>query len=404
MKVTRAMFGIMMSVAIGFVMSFSLSFLMLVLNAGLIPGFLLIWMKGFALSFAVSIPIALIAIPLIEKTLLSLFPIKPPQNKGTDMKNTLNDDANSKLIAVVGCTGRVGSQVMRELAFQNCHIRGILSQPGATYPVPSQDHPMRISYVAADGLFPDQLKQAFKGVDALFLAMVNSLQQVEIESNVIDAADQAGIRRIIKLSTPFVAPPASVVISNWHRDIEAKLATSGMEHCSIRPVAFMQTWLRHTHVITHFGKIIGAAGSASKTYVDCRDIAAVAVKLLLSEHPLPSEFVTLTGNELINYQEMAERLSRATGSKIIYENIPPQALYQFLMTEANMPDWLARHLVQMEEFAALIPEKPNNSVQEFLGCYPRTMDEFVQEHRMAFMVNSINGRQKPTQQVTKEKV
>lgn len=76
MQISNRTFGLITSVAIGLVMSFFMSFVMLAANAGFIEGFFLIWMKGFGTGFAASIPIGVLTIPLIRKGLMSLFQIQ----------------------------------------------------------------------------------------------------------------------------------------------------------------------------------------------------------------------------------------------------------------------------------------------------------------------------------------
>jgi uncharacterized protein YbjT (DUF2867 family) len=292
------------------------------------------------------------------------------------------------LIAVLGCTGTVGSEVMRALTQEDCAVRGILTKSNRTYPVPAKDGPARINYVAADHTSVQQLSRAFMGAEALFLSIGTNPEQVVLESKAIEAAQCAGVRRVVKMSAPLVAEPASVEVANWHRTIEANLEASGLEFCNLRPYSFMQNWLRNTFTIQHMGKIIGSAGSSPRNYVDCRDVANIAMRLLLSEHPLTMKAITITGSEAISNQDMAERLSLATGFTIRYENLTRAEHYQLLLRRAKLPEWLARHLVELEELARFVPEHPNDEFRVWLRYPPRTMDEFIQEHRLAFMRQS----------------
>jgi uncharacterized protein YbjT (DUF2867 family) len=274
---------------------------------------------------------------------------------------------------------------MRQLATHNCTIRGILRQAPQSYPVPPQDRPARVSYALVDHASEDQLSRAFAGVDAVFLLIGTHPAQVQTESRMIAAAQRAGVRRIIKLSAPLVAAPASVEAANWHRAVEAKLAASGLEFCCLRPYAFMQNWLRNTYTIKRFGAIIGSAGVAPRNYVDCRDVAAIATRLLLSEQLPHTDAITITGPEVISNQEMVERISLATGATVRYTNLSRSDHYRMLVTQAQVPEWLAQHIVELEELAIRIPEQATNSVAAFLDRPARTMDSFLHEHRSAFM-------------------
>ena len=289
------------------------------------------------------------------------------------------------LIAVLGCTGAVGTEVMRGLAKRDCAVRGVLRRPDRRYPALHQDEPARVGYVSVDHGSVAGLRRAFAGADALFLLVGTHPEQVQTESTAVEAARQAGVRRVIKLSAPVVAEPANVEVANWHREIEAKLDASGLEHCCLRPYSFMQNWLRNAYEIGRSGMVVGSAGSAPRNYVDCRDVASVAVRLLLGDIPLPNGGITLTGPEAVTNEDMAARLSLVTCAEVGYKNLSRAEHYQMLLTQAKLPAWLARHVVELEELAVRIPERPTGEMQKVLGRYPRTVDEFLQEHRAAFI-------------------
>ncbi len=82
-------------------------------------------------------------------------------------------------IAVIGCTGTVGSEVMRQLAQQSCYATGFLRNPERLYPVPLQERPARVSYITVNHQSLEQLTRACQDIDALFLLMGNHPQQVQ---------------------------------------------------------------------------------------------------------------------------------------------------------------------------------------------------------------------------------
>lgn len=69
MNVKPATFGMLTGLMLGLVMSFVISFVLLFFNLGPVPEFLAIWLKSAATGFAISIPISLIAQPLIVRFL-----------------------------------------------------------------------------------------------------------------------------------------------------------------------------------------------------------------------------------------------------------------------------------------------------------------------------------------------
>ncbi|GAB4129421.1 MAG: SDR family oxidoreductase [Roseiflexaceae bacterium] len=289
------------------------------------------------------------------------------------------------LIAVLGGTGTVGTEVLRMLAQRSCSVRSILRQPLSHYVVPPQEQPARVSYVLADMAVEAQLAHAMADVDALFLLVGTHPGQVETETQVIRVAQQVGVRRIIKLSAPVVQAPASVEVAHWHRAIEEQLAASGIEHCSLRPYAFMQNWLRNAEPIRQRRVITGSAGDAPRNYVDCRDVALVACDLLLSEQAPAVAALTLTGPESLTNREMAEQIALVSGAPMRYENLTREEHEQQLLKYGRLPPWLARHIVELEELALRIPEPATSTIAALLPRQPRRMNEFLYEHRAAFM-------------------
>ncbi|MGY0036501.1 NmrA family NAD(P)-binding protein [Pedobacter sp. NJ-S-72] len=243
-------------------------------------------------------------------------------------------------IVVFGCTGTVGTEVMRQLNDRDCMVRGVLRSPERPYPVLTGSHALNITYVSADLNSSGQLKEACIGADALFLLTATSPNQVEHEINIIDAARQSGIKRIVKLSAPIVHSPAKVEVSQWHSKIDDYLSSNLDEFCCLRPHSFMQNWERNTFTIQYFGKIYGALGNAQRNYIDCRDVATVAVNYLLATEELKERSVILAGPQAITNIEMAAKLSRITGNKIEYVDITPDELFSQLTRKAKLPKWL----------------------------------------------------------------
>jgi len=62
-KHRKIIFGLSMA----FFMAFAMSFIMVLINVGMVNAFFLIWMKSFAIGFIVAVPTSMIAAPLSQK-------------------------------------------------------------------------------------------------------------------------------------------------------------------------------------------------------------------------------------------------------------------------------------------------------------------------------------------------
>jgi len=292
-------------------------------------------------------------------------------------------------VVVFGCTGTVGREVMRQLSVCNCIARGVLRNPERPYPVSIGVHPSNITYVSADLNSKEELKEACIGADALFLLTATSPNQVEHEINIIDAAKRSDVRRIVKMSAPIVQSSAKVEVSQWHNKIDEYLSKNMDDFCCLRPHSFMQNWERNALTIQYFGKIYGALGNAPRNYVDCRDVATVAVNYLLATEELKQPSVVLAGPQAITNIEMAVKLSRITSSKIDYVDITPDELFSQLTKKAKLPKWLATHIVELDDLAIKVPEPDSDTITNLILRKPRIMDEYLQERRHLFKRKSL---------------
>lgn len=287
-------------------------------------------------------------------------------------------------IVVFGCTGTVGTAVMNQLNGCDCFVRGVLRNPERPYPVQTAKGLSNISYVSSDLNSIHQLKEVCRGADSLFLLTATSPNQIEYEINIIDAAKQSGIKRIVKLSAPVVKFPAKVEVSEWHNTIDEYLFQNIDEFCCLRPHSFMQNWERNTFTIQYFGKIYGALGSAQRNYIDCRDVAMVVVNYLLAPEEIREHSVVLAGPQAISNIEMTAKLSHVTGRTIEYVDITPEELFIQLTIKAKLPKWLATHIVELDDLANKIQEPTQDTITNLISRRPRIMDEYLQENRHLF--------------------
>jgi uncharacterized protein YbjT (DUF2867 family) len=92
---------------------------------------------------------------------------------------------------------------------------------------------------------PETLSAAFAGADSAFV-LTASLGMVTLEANAYDAAQQAGLRHIVKLSTARIDADfmAAAPVARWHGESEVRLRASGLPWTSLRPATFAANALR----------------------------------------------------------------------------------------------------------------------------------------------------------------
>ena len=102
------------------------------------------------------------------------------------------------MILVTGATGIAGSQVVRALLRQAAGRARVRARPGqGARPVRRRGR----ARAPATSPTPRSLRAALDGAEALFLSGADDPRRVDWETAAIDAAAEAGVRRIVKLSS-----------------------------------------------------------------------------------------------------------------------------------------------------------------------------------------------------------
>jgi len=203
-------------------------------------------------------------------------------------------------ILVTGATGNVGANVVRDLVAHGVPVRAFVRDRDKALPMLGD----RTDLLVGDLADTDAIHRAVQGVDRVFLACGNVPGQVQYERAVIDAAKDAGVTRVVKLSSPRPALDSPLVFDRWHAEIERHLVRSGLRSVMLRPRTYMTNVLGYAEGIAQTGRIFAPAGAARISFIDPRDVAAAAAAALTADEPL-SEIYTLTGR----------RRSASTGSR-----------------------------------------------------------------------------------------
>ena len=131
---------------------------------------------------------------------------------------------------------------------------------------------------------PETIVDSLNGIDKLFLLTLPTPSMPEISSNLIKEAKKNDITHIVKLSVLDADAEPGIMIGRMHRQEEKIIEESGIPYTFLRAGAFMQNF------INFFGQTIRTqnafylpAGEGKVSFVDVRDIAAVATEILLAK-------------------------------------------------------------------------------------------------------------------------
>ncbi len=285
----------------------------------------------------------------------------------------------SNIILITGATGQVGSHVVRQLSTEGKQFRALVrsQEKAAAMDAPS------VEAVIGDFSQSETLDAALTGIEKLFLLSVGSPDQVELQGNVIEAAQRAGVRHIVKLSILGTSPDAPTGLGRWHAQTEEQIRESGIAYTFLRPGSFMQNLMMSADTIKTQGAIYAPMRDGKFSPVDARDIAAVAVATL-TEDGHKGKTYDITGPEAVSYADVAKKISAAIGKTVTYVDVPPEAARQGML-DAGLPEWVVDDLSILNEiYASGQAAEVSPVVAEVAKKEPITFDQFARDYAEAF--------------------
>ncbi|WP_412540247.1 SDR family oxidoreductase [Longispora sp. K20-0274] len=235
------------------------------------------------------------------------------------------------MILVTGATGNVGRQVVAQLLEAGEKVRAISRDP-ATAGLPDG-----VEVLEGDLRRPETLPAALRDVDRVYLFPVHGALD-----DFLAAARDAGVGRIVLLSSMAVNFEHSNDIARWHAECEQSVRDSGLAWTFLRPGAFMANDLAWGHSIRAEGVVRAAYGDAASAPIDERDIAEVAVRALLDEGHA-GEAYTLTGPASLTQVDRVRIIGEVLGRELRFEELTPEAARAHL--DQFLPPGIAEVLV-----------------------------------------------------------
>jgi uncharacterized protein YbjT (DUF2867 family) len=206
---------------------------------------------------------------------------------------------------------------------------------------------------------------------------------VEHETNVIDAAAGAGIRRLVKIGANGAQIGSPLAFWDAHGRIEAHLGQSGVPAVVLHPSSYTSNLLAAADAVAQTGTLFAPAGDAKVTLIDPLDVAAVAA-VVLTEEGHEGRTYTLTGPDAMTYHEVAQQLYAVTGRQVEYVDVPDGAA-RAGMIQAGVPGWMADQLMILwDELRRGAAATTTDVVRVLTGHEPRTTTRFLRDHAAAF--------------------
>lgn len=277
-------------------------------------------------------------------------------------------------IVVIGGTGTVGSQTVRELMKRGAEVRVMTRSTNRIASLPNG-----VEGVVGSLLKPESLPSVFSGADKLFLITPLDRDETAQGIDAVDAAIAAGIRRIVYLSVHHADKALTIPHFVSKLPIEGVIRASGVEYTILRPNNFYQNDLVLLDAIRR-GVYPQPSGSVGMNRVDVRDIAEAAA-IALTQPGHSGKTYSLVGPRAWTGAEISGMLAGHLGKPVIYVGDDLKAWAAQM--RAFMPNWLVRDLeIMFQHFMTaglLATQAEIDELTAILGHAPRSYEAFVKE-------------------------
>jgi uncharacterized protein YbjT (DUF2867 family) len=295
-------------------------------------------------------------------------------------------------ILVTGATGNVGREVVQLLSAQEIPVTAAVRNPIEA----SKGFGSNIRCVLFDFTNPDNFVDAFTGIDKLFLVRPPAIADIHQITPALNAAKQSGVKEIIFLS--IIGADKNRIVP--HYAIERAIEQLNIPAAFLRCSFFMQNLnTTHREDIRIRNRLFMPAGNGRTSFIDVRDIAAVAVKFLTEEcdrakpalgerskeKPANNRAYNLTGAAALTYSEVASIFTNILAKPIHYTN-PSIPIFIWQMLRQGFSLQFVLVMVGIYTTARFgLADLVTSDVQQLLGRAPISIEQYVEDYRQCWL-------------------
>jgi uncharacterized protein YbjT (DUF2867 family) len=201
-------------------------------------------------------------------------------------------------------------------------------------------------------------------------------------------AKKAGVKYIVKQSVmgADAEPEITPTPIRLHRQAEKIIEESKIPFTFLRSNSYMQNFVNfYSHSVKTQGAFYVPAGDARISFVDVRDIAAIAVHALTSTNSKhEGKAHNITGGEALSHGQAAEILSEQLGKKVNYINVSDEDARKG-MKDMGMDEWIINSIIELFEFAKAGHWSAISPVTEQItGNKPISFSQFASDNAASF--------------------
>jgi uncharacterized protein YbjT (DUF2867 family) len=281
---------------------------------------------------------------------------------------------------VLGATGTVGSNVVRELLARRQRVRVLSRNPEKARALGPD-----VEAVKGNLLDPATLSTLYEGVDGAFV--LNPASQTEANEGLmaVSAAMTAGVRCLVYMSVQHADRAPYLPHFGSKLGVEAAVKASGTAWTILRPSNFFQNdyWVRDA--LLGSGVYPQPLGDLGVSRVDVRDIAELAA-IVLTQSGHEGQTYEVVGPRALTGAQVADLWSGALGRKVAYAGNDLDAWEKLSLQ--YLPAWMVYDLKLMyrhfHEKGLRGSDEDVAAVTRALGRPPRRFEDFAAETAKAW--------------------
>jgi uncharacterized protein YbjT (DUF2867 family) len=276
------------------------------------------------------------------------------------MNTSLPLGTPTRLVAVIGATGKQGGSVVDALLDDGLGVRALVRDPGSAAAEALLDRGVEL--VKGDLVDPGSLESLLRDVDGAF-AMSTPVDGTDVEVAagiaIADAAARVGVPHLVFSTVGGTERSSGIAHFESKRRVEEHIESLGHHATFLRPVFFMENLLGFGASVEG-GEVVvrlPLPDGIPLQMIAVRDIGKAAAALLKGGTAVEGGSIEIGGDALTGAQ-IAGAIGTHLGLPSRYEAIPLAAVASFGDT-ADMFRWFAETPAYQADFAAtraLVPD------------------------------------------------
>ncbi len=233
---------------------------------------------------------------------------------------------------VTGASGALGGLTVKALLEEQHVPASKIAAVSRTAESLSAFADLGVQMRVADFDLPETISAAFAGARNVLIVSTNDLgtgKRLAQHKNAVEAAKSVGVKHLFYTSLP--DPETShILFAPDHAGTEAAIKASGLAYTLLRNNWYAENLLMAVPGALASGKWYTAAGHGAVAYLGRAEYASAAAAALVRATEFVNATLTLTGAEALTTEELAKKISAATGKPLTVVPVPLDAIVEGL--------------------------------------------------------------------------